>query len=124
MAFGRWLIVLLVLATSSAVAAEPDWKIATTPHYRLLSQASERETTAWMRGFDQFILSTSDVLKINLQTLPPLTIVLFDRDKDYDPYKLQRPDGKIVTIYYFAEQPHLERTILATIWAAPERVTR
>lgn len=99
MAFGRWFIgLLLVLATSAAIAADGDWKLATTPHYRLLSQASERETTAWMRGFDQFILSTSDVLKTDLRSLPPLTIVLFDRDRDYAPYKLQRPDGRTAAI--------------------------
>jgi hypothetical protein len=35
------------------------------------------------------------------------------------PRTVQRPDGKIVTVYYFAEQPHTERTIVATIWDAP-----
>jgi hypothetical protein len=35
------------------------------------------------------------------------------------PRTVQRPDGRIVTVYYFAEQPHRERTIVATIWAAP-----
>jgi hypothetical protein len=28
----------------------------------------------------------------------------------------QRPDGKLVTVYYFPEQPHTERIIAATIW--------
>jgi hypothetical protein len=31
---------------------------------------------------------------------------------------LQRTDGKIVTIYYFHDQPHSERYIAATIWSA------
>jgi hypothetical protein len=35
------------------------------------------------------------------------------------PRTVQRPDGKIITIYYFAEQPHRERTIVATIWDVP-----
>ena len=29
---------------------------------------------------------------------------------------VQRPDGKIVTVYYFAEHANTERVILATIW--------
>lgn len=29
---------------------------------------------------------------------------------------VQRPDGKIVTVYYFAERPDTERVIMATIW--------
>ena len=30
---------------------------------------------------------------------------------------VQRPDGKIVTVYYFSDAPHNERFIAATIWA-------
>jgi hypothetical protein len=30
---------------------------------------------------------------------------------------VQRPDGKIVTIYYFNDAPHNERFIAATIWS-------
>jgi hypothetical protein len=33
---------------------------------------------------------------------------------------LQRPDGKIVTIYYFNDHPDSERYIGATIWDAGE----
>ena len=29
---------------------------------------------------------------------------------------IQRPDGRIVTVYYWATDPHKERTIEATIW--------
>ena len=86
----RWVVCLLALVSSQLVAGERTWRMATTPHYRLISQLNERETAEWMRGFDQFILSTSDVLKMNLQALTPLTVVIFDRDKDYAPYKLQR----------------------------------
>jgi len=34
---------------------------------------------------------------------------------------VQRPDGKIVTVYYFAEQAETERAILATIWDPGKR---
>ncbi len=37
---------------------------------------------------------------------------------------VQRPDGKIVTVYYFAEQPHTERVIMATIWDPGEKEVR
>jgi hypothetical protein len=33
------------------------------------------------------------------------------------PRSVQRPDGKIVTIYYFNDGPHTERFVAATIWA-------
>lgn len=35
------------------------------------------------------------------------------------PRTVQRPDGKIVTIYYFADRAASENTIEATIWAPP-----
>lgn len=37
------------------------------------------------------------------------------RDLGY-PRMVQRPDGKLVTVYYFHDRQHVERTIDATIW--------
>jgi hypothetical protein len=37
------------------------------------------------------------------------------------PRTVQRPDGKIVTVYYFADQVATERNIEATIWNAPAK---
>ena len=37
------------------------------------------------------------------------------RDLGY-PRMVQRPDGKLVTVYYFHDHKHVERTIDATIW--------
>lgn len=33
----------------------------------------------------------------------------------------QRPDGKIVTVYYFPEEPFTKRIIAATIWDPSSR---
>jgi len=41
------------------------------------------------------------------------------RDIGY-PRTAQRPDGKIITFYYFHDQPKSERYIAATIWSAGE----
>ena len=90
-----WLVAPMLCC---AHAAERPWRMATTPQYTLLSQASERETREWMRGFDQFILSTADLLRFDLKALPPLTVLLFNGDKDYTPYKLRRPDGKTASV--------------------------
>ena len=37
------------------------------------------------------------------------------RDLGY-PRMVERPDGKLVTVYYFEDQTRVERTIQATIW--------
>jgi hypothetical protein len=36
------------------------------------------------------------------------------------PRTVQRPDGKLVSVYYFNDAPHTERFIAATIWEAPK----
>jgi hypothetical protein len=35
------------------------------------------------------------------------------------PGSVQRPDGKIVTVYYWNDDPKVTRYIAATIWQAP-----
>jgi hypothetical protein len=94
----RWFVCLLVLATSQVPAADGNWRMVDTPQYRVLSQLRDAETIGWMRDFDQFILSTSDVLQLDVKALPPLTVVIFDRDKGYAPYKLLRPNGRIANV--------------------------
>jgi tetratricopeptide (TPR) repeat protein len=93
----RFCIAALLLAFLPQASAGP-WKMASTQHYQLFSQLEDSDSRAWMRGFDQFILSTSSALNINIGALPPLTVVLFKRDKDYTPYKLLRPNGQVAPI--------------------------
>jgi tetratricopeptide (TPR) repeat protein len=81
------------MLSGHSVAGERPWRMTTTPYYRLLTQLDNGDSAAWMRQFDQFIESTADVLHLDLATLTPLTVVLFERDKDFEPYKLQRPNG-------------------------------
>ena len=33
---------------------------------------------------------------------------------------VQRPDGKLVTVYYWLDEPRTERFIAATIWSVPK----
>ncbi len=95
----RWLLCpLFAILAGQSLAGERTWRLVVAPHYRVLSELGDRDTLAWMRNFDQYIQSTSDFLKINLQALPPLTVVIFDRDKDYTPYKPMRPNGKTANV--------------------------
>jgi hypothetical protein len=94
----RWLLCLFVILTGRVSAGEAPWRTASTPNYQILSQLNDRETASWMRDFDQYILSVSSTLRMDLRSLAPLTVVLFARDKDYAPYKLQRPDGTTANV--------------------------
>ncbi len=85
-------------ATASAWLAEPTlWRFLAArraaPHYRLLTRLDNTAAADWMRQFDQFILATADILHMDLRSLAPLTVVMFERDKDFTRYKLQRPNG-------------------------------
>lgn len=88
----------LIAFLAGPVLAANDWRMVETPHYRLLTQASDREATQWMRDFDQFILSTTALMNIDRRALPQLTVVLFDRDRDYTPYKVLRPNGQVASV--------------------------
>lgn len=117
----RWVICLLVIGTGHAVAADRTWRMATTPNYRLLSQLDERDTAAWMRNFDQFILSTTDVLKMDLRALPPLTVVIFANDKALTPYKMLKPNGQIAKVAgEFIWRPTWSMIGMADAWTDEE----
>ncbi len=73
----RWAVCIFAIITGHALGGEAAWKLATTPNYQILSQLDDRETAQWMRDFDQYILSISDLMKIDVRTLPPLTVVIF-----------------------------------------------
>ena len=92
------LLSLLFCLIAGPTAFAADWRTVETPHYRLVTQAGDREATQWMRDFDQFILSTTALLQIDPKALPPLTVVIFDRDRDYTPYKVLRPNGKVANV--------------------------
>jgi tetratricopeptide (TPR) repeat protein len=91
---GLAIALLAMLAAPLTVSAADAWRLVTTEHFRVLSQANDGVTAKWIRDFEQYIASTSDALGIKPRALPPLTMILFSRDKNYTPYKLKRPDGK------------------------------
>jgi tetratricopeptide (TPR) repeat protein len=96
---------LLVPVTSSQAAEEP-WREMQAPHYHVLSQLNDRDTAFWVRQYDQFIASTAAMLSINLKALPPLTVILFLHDRDFEPYKMARPNGTNASVAgEFIRQP-------------------
>ncbi len=100
------LAVLLLVPVSSALAADPVWRETKTEHYRVLSQLNDYATAEWIREYDQFIASTSNMLSINVKALPPLTVILFARSRDFIPYTPPRPNGQAANLAgLFVRQP-------------------
>jgi tetratricopeptide (TPR) repeat protein len=72
----------------------------------VLSQLNSYDTAEWIREYDQFIASTSNMLSINVKVLPPLTVILFARSRDFAPYTPTRPNGQKANIAgLFVRQP-------------------
>lgn len=84
-------------AADAAVAdtriADESWRVLSSPRFTVVSQLSESETRIWAKEFDLFISSAVQFFNSNLATLPPTTVVLFSRDKNFTPYKPLKPDG-------------------------------
>lgn len=100
------LAALLLVPVAPVLAADGAWRQLNTEHYRVISQLNDWDTAEWVRQYDQFIASTSTMLTINLKALPPLTVVLFSRDKDFIPYKPPRPSGRTASVAgLFVRQP-------------------
>lgn len=88
------LLALVTVPQPLRAAAAESWRMVTTPQFRVLSQANDRDTAKWIRDYEQFIAATSELLNIKPTRLAPLTVILFSKDKGFTPYKLMRPDGK------------------------------
>jgi hypothetical protein len=87
------LCLMFVLAAGSAAAGD-DWRQLQTPRYTIVSQLTDSQTRAWAGEFDEFIESVSGLLRVSPDLLPPLTVVLFAGDKQFDPYRPTRPNGR------------------------------
>jgi hypothetical protein len=87
-----------LMLTMQSMAAGDEWRVLKAEHYTVVSQLSDRDTKSWAQEYDQFIASTAGMLRINASTLPPLTVVLFRQDKDFQPYKFRKDNGKAANI--------------------------
>jgi Flp pilus assembly protein TadD len=86
---------LLALASGLAArAATPEWRVLETPRFAVLSQLRDEETRAWAGQFDQFLGALGGLMPEDERARPPLTVVLFADEKNFEPYKPTGADGK------------------------------
>lgn len=66
-----------------AIAAAADsWQEVDASGYTVLSQLDERSTRRWVAYFDQFVGALTSTLDLRNAELPPLTVLLFDKQSD------------------------------------------
>lgn len=86
---------LLVLASMHAAhAAGTEWLKVETPRFTVLSQWDERSTLALARDYARFVEAAAPLLGTHVDTLPPLTVLLFAKDREFVAYAPERAEGR------------------------------
>lgn len=98
------------MVTGSAWAAD-DWIELRTPHFTVISEASESRTRDWAVEFELFRRGMSIVMPIDPAALDPVTLVLFRTDRRMRPFKPQENGKPARMAGYFVRAP--ERNFLA-----------
>lgn len=83
-----------VHAPASGEAAGRPWRQLETPNFTVISQLRDEPTRVWAEEFNQFTAELHRTFRAERAHLPPLTVVLFARERDLNPYKPLRSDGR------------------------------
>ncbi len=85
---------LLGCVMLAAVARAETWIKVVAPKFTLYSNAASDEALAAANEFQPFIGALGELLPMDPKALPPLSIVLLRREKDFKPYRPLAPNGK------------------------------
>lgn len=78
---------LVAVAASVAQAARDDWRYVRTENFEMLSQASEKKTRKLVAELEQFRASFLATFRLRPAHEPRVTVMLFDSDRRFTPYK-------------------------------------
>lgn len=96
----RWPVLALVLLLAPSLFAqrrETVWRKVEAENFTVLSALDERATANWAEEFTHFVNLLKRFVSLDARRLPPITIVLFARERDFDPYRIVGLDGKPMT---------------------------
>ena len=89
-----WLTLLAVCSVTHAASNEDQWLKLTTPDFDVVTSLKEKEAKAWAGEFAQFIAAMRRYFPDGKRRLPPLTVVIFARERDFAGYRPRGTDGK------------------------------
>jgi hypothetical protein len=92
----------LVTTASPAYAQKTDWLRLQAPRFGVVSQLDEAATRRWAVEFDQFIAALQKTFTVDDAALPPLTIVLFESQRQFNPYRPRNAAGEQADIEHIA----------------------
>ncbi|MEO7414012.1 MAG: hypothetical protein ABIZ81_11715 [Opitutaceae bacterium] len=82
-----------LLLGAPVVAKEEAWLRVTTPEFTMVTSLTQKEAVVWAEEFAQYITELRSLFKIK-RPLPPLTIVVFARERAYQDYRPLDEKGK------------------------------
>lgn len=98
-------IFLCLAGVMSAATKGKPWLSVSTPEYTLYTDLSEKEAKAYAGEFSQYIAALRGYIPVNQRHLPPLRIVIFASQRDFDRYRPQDPAGKPLEVAgYFSRR--------------------
>lgn len=100
----RCLIAILVLFPAARLCAqgrEAVWRKVEAENFTVLSALGEKETAKWAAEFVVYIGTLKRFITLDARRLPPITIVLFARDRDFHPYRVVGPNGRTIDLAGF-----------------------
>jgi len=88
------------------LSAESSWHVLRVPEFSVMSELSEKDTRAWAGEFSQFVEALREVVPVDPMGLPPLTVVLFAKPREFAPFRPLGSDGKPMDIAgFFSRHP-------------------
>lgn len=82
------------LQPDTRAASATAWRKVSTPEFTVITPLSEKQAKAWANDFSQFISAMGIYFPKKNRKLPPLTFVVFDRERDFRPYRPVDKNGK------------------------------
>jgi TonB family protein len=83
----RLFALALMLSAAGLARAEEHWIVARTAHFEMYSTASEKESKRTLVSLEQFRANFLSLLPLRNGAEPRTTVVLFDADRQFRPFK-------------------------------------
>lgn len=99
--FPAWAVLCGLAWASQASAKDRPWLSVSAPEFILYSDLSEKEAKAYAEEFAQYLAALRRYIPVNHRLLPPLSIVIFASERDFDRYRPRDASGKRLEVAGF-----------------------
>lgn len=92
----KWVLAVLGVAglVATAWGREATWVKVEAPEFTLIGTLPAKAAVERAEAFSQFIAALGEFVPVDRRMLPRLTLVVFDRDKEFAPFRPLNTEGK------------------------------